>query len=811
MNPRFSLYHMVISDTNSDQYKWVRQFISDFIGGENADAFLLSLADEHQNLSNLSVAVNNSLTISMSGGEYLDRVLAGYGITRPADLGLSDDAFRKIGIAINAQKQITDVIHTILEIFFGEESVRAYAQSTVAGPYAFEDGDELFVELENGTIYNIPFDLTNFTDPSQVSAQEASDVITRFFSSQSLNAYSKVYTDSSTQLQYVRIFGSAKGPYSLVQIQGGRVQSVMQFPDMRPTELAVNTTVWQVTRNVSSTIRFRWYSGPKPALESLFPNDIANIFGQPFVLAGIDGSFPITNVRAAGVSPEVDSGYFEVSIPELSGLNSIQVDTIPPPNSGGNIYSFLVNQGAYEDLTFFAPKKNVPYGQSRFALAFEAVSGTLQIYLPATTQVVERALTGGMHMHMKYTEQDLDGTFGSSLTNDTKNQIIIISDMAFKYPALGYDMDSTGGEVTINAPSPYTIPVNYCFREQGYTTVVCAQPHGLPDQSWSPNTNYSIGNIAYYQGATYQALQATGPLSMVEPPADNPVFWQFQEYSQNYSDYTITLDVDFVESDDPANPFLGSYIVDPAAGYALTSDMVTTREALRAGQRKSTLYCQGELPNAAGILLFGLNTDQQEGPVNYFGAQVAGAATAIPLTSASQVGTTITVVTTQTNGAIPGSTVVIAGTGTPIDGTYVVTNVISPTVYQCTAGSPGIYSSVGVGTSTTQVNGVTSTLLIDPSYSFKYDHAIATDVTVLSSQFAYVPAPDGSDYSPYITGSPDGRIYCQSLIDQIVACGINLNITVVYPGSTGVGNDTDGTLATSVPQNDIVWIYGGDT
>jgi hypothetical protein len=596
----------------------------------------------------------------------------------------------------------------------------------------------------------------------------------------------------------------------MVRIRGGRAQVVLDFPDVRNTALALNTTLWQITRNIGSTVRFRWYSGPKPALDQIIPSDTALIYGTPFQTAGIEGSFEVTNVRPAGALPSLDSGYFEVDIPDLSTLRYTPPDTAPPANTPGNTYSYLVNQGVYEDLKFFASKKNVPYEQPRYALAFESKAGVLKIYLPATTKVVKRDLIGSAHMHMHYDELNLNGTFGSGLVNDDDNKIIVVNDFTIKYKQLGLDNNGVNGTATINDTIPCSVDIDYVIRESVACTVVFKDVHNITTIEWKPSVNYTTGNAVYYQGAKYTALQNNGPLSSIQYPTDNAAYWEYVKPSQNYSDLTVTVDMGFVEQDDPNAPFLGPYIIDPVAPYTLTNNFATIRESIRAGERKQTLLCQGVFPNEEGILLFGLNEDNQEGPVKYYGAQMAGSVSPVNLVSASQSGVTITIVTAQPHGAITGSNIVIAGTSTALDAPHVVDSVISPTIYQCIAASPATISAIGVGTSTTIIEGSVSTLLLDPSYTFKYGHNISEDVSLLSDTIAYQPAEDGSDYAPYITGTAEGRVFAQGLIESITALGIKLNIVIVYPEDTGWGNDDYPKDGNVTPHSDAVYIYSGE-
>jgi hypothetical protein len=181
-------------------------------------------------------------------------------------------------------------------------------------------------------------------------------------------------------------------------------------------------------------------------------------------------------------------------------------------------------------------------------------------------------------------------------------------------------------------------------------------------------------------------------------------------------------------------------MVDPTVSYALTSEYVTTRESILSGEQRTTLFCKGVLPNSSGLLLLSLNSDIQEGPIAYYGAQLASTPTPVNINTISQVGNTLTVTTLQPHGAIPGSTVIISGVPVPsLNGTFIVSAVTNSTTYIAINPIPQVASSSGSGTSMTLLDNAACTLLIDPSYSFKYSHSIGTDVTLLSDRKAYVP------------------------------------------------------------------------
>jgi hypothetical protein len=162
----------------------------------------------------------------------------------------------------------------------------------------------------------------------------------------------------------------------------------------------------------------------------------------------------------------------------------------------------------------------------------------------------------------------------------------------------------------------------------------------------------------------------------------------------------------------------------------------------------------------------------------------------------SRIGTNVTVETTIPHEAVVGSQIVIAGTVNFNSGTYgvyTITAVESDTVFNFTMGAFGNVSEVAPvgGTSTTVLNTTVSLLTMDPSYQFKYSHAQGALVTYLDSNSPYVPQINGSDYTAYVTGTADARIYCQSLIEAVTALGINLEIVIIYPNDEGLGNAGD--------------------
>lgn len=75
---------------------------------------------------------------------------------------------------------------------------------------------------------------------------------------------------------------------------------------------------------------------------------------------------------------------------------------------------------------------------------------------------------------------------------------------------------------------------------------------------------------------------------------------------------------------------------------------------------------------------------------------------------------------------------------------------------------------------------------ISPTYRFKYNHAIGTDIINVTSNTPVALNPSGTDYQSYVTDMAGGREYAQELIDMVAATGITLIFTTLYPGPEGL-------------------------
>ena len=262
-----------------------------------------------------------------------------------------------------------------------------------------------------------------------------------------------------------------------------------------------------------------------------------------------------------------------------------------------------------------------------------------------------------------------------------------------------------------------------------------------------------------------------------------------------------------MSTDDVDNPFKSPYMVDLEKNYTIRSEFVTSRAKVFAGSTLTTLDVDGTLPNEPGTLLFDLNSDTEEGPVRYVGVQAQNAPNIVNIVTISQNGFNMTITTDAPHGAVSGNNIVITGTSF-FDGVYEVVGVPNPITITAVSLVAQVENQVGIGQLSVVTDTVRSTLLLDPSNQFDFDHDIGADLTLMSARNAYLPAQDGSDYPFYVTGVAEGRVFAGEVIQAIVALGINIEILIVYPSDTGLGNQGGSADELDPPTSDKVFVWG---
>lgn len=74
-----------------------------------------------------------------------------------------------------------------------------------------------------------------------------------------------------------------------------------------------------------------------------------------------------------------------------------------------------------------------------------------------------------------------------------------------------------------------------------------------------------------------------------------------------------------------------------------------------------------------------------------------------------------------------------------------------------------------------------NTILIDPSYVFKRNHASGEIINIISNQVSYVPRKDGTDLAIYFTSPSGARQVVQDILNTLQAAGIVITFLVLAP------------------------------
>ena len=504
--------------TTKSEYARLRSYLTPTLKGPNVDAVLQSLATASSYLVNSVEAVNQNLFITTASAQYLDLLLSQYGITRPPQIGISDDAFRQIGIEVKNRKQVRDLIENLLDIVFSDEFCKATNSSTAVEPYNLNDGDTLIVSFDGKTPVTIPFQAANFTDIHAATAIEVVDAIVSYISSQGLTGLATVKNNGLGN--YVELVSNTIGPRSSVTVMGGSAQNVLLFPSTVSAGGNASTQ-WTLSVQSDGRIRFTWSGGANPNLGKLSPGNYVNIYGGGFAASTNVGTFTIIDA-VGGVS---GSSYFEV---------------YNPIGSTG-----IVTQGSDTAVLFFNPSKQTIQNKGYYAALYQVSTNILQIFIPATTQVIVRSRIGAAFLHdpprgqYTFNSQPNSGdsfgittgitlvagtnfTIGATVLETVTNMVEAINDLGENLQGI---VNSDNVVLIYNNSLSNTLTITYT----GSASVV-ADPIQLNNISLEPNQNgpyiYDTSQN-FYVGAEHSTLTqdvnaSTGDVVLVKDSAGFP-------------------------------------------------------------------------------------------------------------------------------------------------------------------------------------------------------------------------------------------------------------------------------------------------
>lgn len=410
---------------NDDAYQVLRKnFNPLYVNEKNWDALLWAVAYGDQLNWDNSTKVFAQLFPASASGTYLNTRGLDYGVRKPSHLGISDYNYRNLIIKNYSEKLTELAVNYLLQIFYGEDSVKGNVLS-IAEPYALTDGDDLIIKLNNKDVYSIYFDADAFTSISSAKAIEVAAVITKQLQDVKAPGYAIAWT-SPTGSTSVKIYSSELGLGSKVQVLGGRAQRVLKFPTELVLYSGSNPPTWVVSIQPNNRIRFTTSTSPTGlALSGLMEGDWVAIYGTEFN-ASNRGSF---EVKAVSVIYPGPTQYFEID--NLYGV----AETVPQTTNKSILYFRPLTGSIYSDNYFTYVSQNNP---------------EIDVVLPVTSTIINRTEYSGSYWQ-PVTYQNITALTkinNGSITVTSAGHGLSAGDQIFiegTYPTLTYPSVTPGG------------------------------------------------------------------------------------------------------------------------------------------------------------------------------------------------------------------------------------------------------------------------------------------------------------------------------------------------------------------------------
>jgi len=586
----------------SDQgsFKDLRKFLNGRIKGLYTNGLLEAIAVGDDINRNNIIAVKEQLFLATASGVFLDKLLAGIGITRPPGVGIDDALLREIAIKQTNSKLVNNIFLDVLEIFYGEDATRANVLSGKPEKYILADGMTLVIRIDtNDRPLTVTFKESDFSNIGLATAEEVANAISNAAFNQGYALTASVVLDNDTGEKYVQLLSGTKGPKSSITVIGGEAQNSLRFPADKTASPKINT---QFTTSFNGPyVRFTWTSGPDPGLNFVDVGDYVNIYGSGYLDAN-RGYFTIENVQGGAVG----AAFFEI-------INPLFKPQAPVTLSGSS-----ANSGA---------------GTVRRTIAMaDAPTGAVRA---SNVVTITTTSAHGLGVGQKVRIIDVANTsFNGTFTVATAGLT------TFTYAQAGPNAASGAGtvlhEATVGSPSSGAVRSSgtstiTTVANHGYTTGQVVNIFGVEDSSFNGQftiTGTTANTFTYTQDFSndvvfykpqrtdllklprYATVYEVNPYEIVVfLPATTKIVkreligsWHIHETNTN-------------------TQYLGSYLFNPTSGLPIAKTATTLQETIGAGELKTVMVGANtsQFPDEEGFLVIGFGTSNEEGPIRYYG------------------------------------------------------------------------------------------------------------------------------------------------------------------------------------------------
>ncbi len=341
-----------------------------FRGKKNWQALVSALAVGDCIVKENAELAQNQYYISTASEKYLDARAGAKGVKRPS-IGINDEFFRDLAISIINNKLTQTAFLDVLEVMYGVESVRGFAETALEEPFVLNDESTLDLLFDETTVVKVVFNREDFTVLRRAKAIEVAEVINRALND--LAAFAEVKVDPETGGSKVRIFSGLKGLKSSVRITSGTANPDLQFatslfPPPDPLPVPGTWGNWEVSIQPNGIARYSLDSDTYTNFSQVLPGDYIVVRDHNFSDGNI-GSFVVTDVRYSYIGPVLDQ-WVEVYNPNA-------------------VAESFINQLEWEGLTVWRAHRSTVYDHPNYCTVVQA-GGKALVSIPVTTQVVNR-------------------------------------------------------------------------------------------------------------------------------------------------------------------------------------------------------------------------------------------------------------------------------------------------------------------------------------------------------------------------------------------------------------------------------------
>jgi hypothetical protein len=796
----------------------------------NWSALVDAIGSADQNTADLITEVKKQFFIKTAYRPYIDRLAANNQVSRPKFVGMDDESFRQYIPVLSYQpKQVKLIIDQLLDIFFFKESTTAFITSQNYEPFALQDGWELQYNVDGVNDELVFFHNSDFTDISNATANEIVAAINR----QTKYSYATAEYDSITKNTYIRIFTNTIGSKGSLLIEGGRANVAFRLNGFIDDAGNGSNTSWAVTK-IGDEVTFQYVGGASPGINQLQVGDLIIIN-----MAGNIGSFPITNVDLVNqqitfvnlfgtvgtftqsassdvkfLRPSKYAAYLNakraMAWETTSGEITVEMPTSPPVVKRSLIGSAHMN-GVFSQMTSRDSDTSMTLAD---ATDFPN-SGSF--YLQEVNMIASHYLT--------ISEDSVVNTYQNSsliptireYTYSSRTALTTTGDIVSgQYQIINLASTSglsIGQQVSMDGVPPYTrivsivgniVNIDKAATITGNTVAVSFlgnQLTGISPSLPASGALNEISNASLSRSSNIVTVNTSAPHSF--NVGDNVIINGCSGIPSKTTTGNTVANSTLVTNIASINTI--------APGMIVTSAQFPTNTRVVGVSGNTLVTDKGAITTLSNaVLIFsedvnGGHTIQSvsTNSFTYVKIGIGGTATSAGISAVENQGLAESGSKIILTSAVPNTTSRITGPymWDPVAAPFVLSSDTGTTAQTIRAGkivkllslnsntipTSGGYVVFDYGLSTQEgpvrylYKPTDTTIAIDPSYIFKYDHSVDATITLINSNGPHQMSSFGTEYPAYITDPSQARLILEDLITSVKSSGIFVNFLVRYP------------------------------